>query len=46
MIQHTNPQLIFSLDLFMESKAIPLEFDQNEIRVIKLIDYKDSFLFQ
>ncbi|STS42469.1 Uncharacterised protein [Klebsiella pneumoniae] len=46
MIQHTNPQLIFSMNLFVESKAVPLVFDQNEIRVIKLIDYKDSFLFQ
>ncbi|MCS5808843.1 hypothetical protein LNO89_23670 [Klebsiella pneumoniae subsp. pneumoniae] len=43
MIQHTNPQLFFSTNFFVESKAIPFVFDQNEIRVIKLIDYKDSF---
>ncbi|AXO73559.1 TPA: hypothetical protein ACNINJ_004689 [Klebsiella pneumoniae] len=46
MIQHTNPQLFFSTNFFVESKAIPFVFDQNEIRVIKLIDYKGSFLFQ
>ncbi|WP_218015019.1 hypothetical protein, partial [Klebsiella quasipneumoniae] len=46
MIQNTNTQLFFSTNFFVESKAIPFVFDQNEIRVIKLIDYKDSFLFQ
>ncbi len=46
MVQHTNPQLLIEPGLFRGSESIPLEFEQSEIRVIKLIDYQDSFLFQ
>ncbi|MGF2399801.1 hypothetical protein ACQUTF_08135 [Enterobacter cloacae] len=46
MTQHTNPQLMISSNQFVPSRAVELEFDQSEIRVIKLSDYKNSFLFE
>lgn len=45
MTQHTNPQLMISSGQFSPSKGVELDFDQSEIRVIKLIDFMDSFLF-
>ncbi len=46
MTQYTNPQLMISSNQFTNSIQRELKFDQSEIKVIKLVDFKDSFLFQ
>ncbi|MCL6744417.1 hypothetical protein [Kosakonia sp. R1.Fl] len=45
MVQRSNPQLDIASDSFFPSKEVDLEFDQSEIRVIRLSEYEDSFLF-
>ena len=46
MVQYTNPKLQLESGAFLSSKPVSLTFDQSEIRVIKLIEFQDSFLFQ
>lgn len=46
MTQYTNHQFLISSAQFIRSEEVELKFDQSEIRVIKLVDFKDSFLFK
>ncbi|MBJ2082137.1 hypothetical protein [Serratia ureilytica] len=46
MYQNTNPKLANNYERFEPSQRVELDFDQSEIRVIKLVDYQDSFLFE